>query len=192
MSGVAGAAWRLRDIVLAALLMTVTAQVVSKAKSQRTIRKSESTRSTGDQSRRIMIPHEIAREAWSLATRHLARGERHPTMMIGQAISLDRQRCSKVEFCCASSEVVSEIRARKRRKGPEFPQGDPGSSARAFNFYRRLKSAPFPRGMQPIDCNCAPRRGPLGLLVAEIRSTVHRDCAGVRHSQRLTYDTKEL
>lgn len=97
-----------------------------------------------------MDPHEIAREAWSLATRHLAGGGgRHPTMMIGQAISLERQRCSKVEFRCESSEVVSEIRARKRRKGPGFPQGDPGPSARAFNFYRRLKSAPFPRRMQP-------------------------------------------
>lgn len=59
-----------------------------------------------------MTPHKIAREAWSVAARHLARGQRDPAKMIAEAISRERQRCLKIatEFCGESSEIVREIR----------------------------------------------------------------------------------
>lgn len=61
-----------------------------------------------------MIPDEITRKAWSLAARHLARGQRDPTKMVAEAISLERQRCLEIatECCGENSDVAREIRER--------------------------------------------------------------------------------
>lgn len=61
-----------------------------------------------------MIPEKIARAAWSLAARHLARGQRDPTKMVAEAIALERQRCLEIatECCGENSDVVRAIAAR--------------------------------------------------------------------------------
>lgn len=82
--------------------------------------KRERIRSVDDQPRRIMIPDEIAQEAWSVAARHLARGQRDPTKMVAEAIALEQQRCLEIatEFCGESSDVVREIVERRLRTSP--------------------------------------------------------------------------
>lgn len=58
-----------------------------------------------------MIPDEIAAEAWTISARHLARGQRDPTMMVAEAIALERQRCLGIvtECCGENSDVAREI-----------------------------------------------------------------------------------
>jgi len=62
-----------------------------------------------------MIPEEIYRAAWSLSARHLLRGQRDPTLMVAEAIVLERQRCLKIatECCGKDSDIVKEIRGRQ-------------------------------------------------------------------------------
>lgn len=58
-----------------------------------------------------MVPDDIARAAWSLSARHLARGQRDATKMVAEAIALERQRCLEIatECCGESSDVVRKI-----------------------------------------------------------------------------------
>ncbi len=59
-----------------------------------------------------MIPDEITAAAWTISARHLARGQRDPTMMVAEAIALERQRCLAIatECCGENSGVAREIR----------------------------------------------------------------------------------
>lgn len=60
-----------------------------------------------------MIPDEIAGAAWSLSARHLARGQRDPTLMIAEAITLERRRCLEIASACCgeNSDVARKIRS---------------------------------------------------------------------------------
>lgn len=59
-----------------------------------------------------MFPEEITATAWTLSARHMARGQRDPTIMVAEAIALERQRCLEIatECCGENSDVAREIR----------------------------------------------------------------------------------
>ncbi|MBK5571814.1 hypothetical protein, partial [Ensifer sp. SSB1] len=58
-----------------------------------------------------MIPDHIAKAAWTLSALHLAHGQRDPTMMIAEAILLERRRCLEIaaQCCGENSDVVRAI-----------------------------------------------------------------------------------
>jgi hypothetical protein len=59
-----------------------------------------------------MAAEDIAQLAWTLTARHLLQGQRDPTQMVADAISVERQRCLAIvaQACGEHSDVVRKIK----------------------------------------------------------------------------------
>ncbi|KQU79314.1 hypothetical protein ASD00_36265 [Ensifer sp. Root31] len=59
-----------------------------------------------------MAADDIAQLAWTVTARHLMRGQRDPTQMVVDAISVERQRCLAIvaQACGEHSDAARKIK----------------------------------------------------------------------------------